>query len=270
MMKYIAIHSVPRSGSTWLGSIFDSHPEVIYKYQPLFSYAFKSALSPHSTTDEIARFFQQIATRDDDFLDQMEAKKRGVVPQFKKTTPRAVVYKEVRYHHLLENLLSKQPELRLITLIRHPLATLYSWWKAPKEFRADLGWQFTEEWKWAPKKNQGRPEEYNGYEKWKEAAYLFEQLQSRWPERCMIVTYAELLHDTETTVRTLFGRCGLDFADQTAAFIAKSKSSAVDDAYGVYKTKRKDNAWQGQLSQSIVSYVLKDLKDTALEKYLQE
>lgn len=269
-MKYIAIHSVPRSGSTWLGSIFDSHPEVIYKYQPLFSYAFKSALSPHSTTEAIERFFQQISAREDDFLDQLEAKKRGIVPQFEKNTPRAIVYKEVRYHQLLENLLSKQPELRLITLIRHPLATLHSWWKAPKEFRADLGWQLTEEWKWAPKKNQGRPEEYNGYEKWKEAAYLFEQLQSHWPTRCTIVTYADLLHDTEATVRRLFDCCGLDFVDQTAAFIAKSRSSAVDDAYGVYKTRRKDNAWRGQLPRSITAYVLEDLKGTALEKYLQE
>lgn len=33
--KFIFIVSAPRSGSTWLGNLFDSHPDVIYRHEPL-------------------------------------------------------------------------------------------------------------------------------------------------------------------------------------------------------------------------------------------
>ena len=39
--RIISIHGVPRSGTSWLGQILDSSPKVRYKFQPLFSYAFK-------------------------------------------------------------------------------------------------------------------------------------------------------------------------------------------------------------------------------------
>jgi len=34
-MKTIFIASAPRSGSTWLGNIFNSHPDVIYRHEPI-------------------------------------------------------------------------------------------------------------------------------------------------------------------------------------------------------------------------------------------
>ena len=56
MKKTIALFGVPRSGTSWLGQIFDSCPDVIYKYQPLFSYAFKNRLNMQSSFDEISNF----------------------------------------------------------------------------------------------------------------------------------------------------------------------------------------------------------------------
>ena len=44
-MKRIAIHSVPRSGSSWLGQILNSSLKVCFRFQPLFSYAFKDYLN---------------------------------------------------------------------------------------------------------------------------------------------------------------------------------------------------------------------------------
>ena len=44
-LKKIAIFSVPRSGSSWLGQIFNSHEDVSFRMQPLFSYSHKSALN---------------------------------------------------------------------------------------------------------------------------------------------------------------------------------------------------------------------------------
>ena len=42
--KIILITGVARSGTSWIGQIIDSSPEVVYRFQPLFSYAFKGFL----------------------------------------------------------------------------------------------------------------------------------------------------------------------------------------------------------------------------------
>lgn len=55
MIKPIAIFGVPRSGTSWLGQLFNSSERVAYRYQPLFSYAFKGRLNENSTLDEIWR-----------------------------------------------------------------------------------------------------------------------------------------------------------------------------------------------------------------------
>lgn len=270
-MRRVAIHSVPRSGSTWLGAIFDSHPDVIYKYQPLFSYRFKDRISPKSSAKEIQQFFKELADVNDDFLDQVPAKKEKIVPKFgKDEKPGMIIYKEVRYHHVLENLLEKDPGIKVIGLIRNPLATLYSWLKAPKEFRADKGWKESEEWRFAEKKNLNRPEEFNGYEKWKEVANLFEKLNNRFPDRFYLLKYCELLKQTENTTITLFDFTGLSITDQTVSFIRNSRKKEVNNAYGVYRKKRRDDQWRGNLSFEIVQYIIDDLHGSSLAKYLPE
>ena len=64
----IGIHGVPRSGTNWLGQIFNSQPNVNFKFQPLFSYAFKDYLDENSTEEEIQQFFEEIAISDNYFL----------------------------------------------------------------------------------------------------------------------------------------------------------------------------------------------------------
>lgn len=59
-MKRVAIHSAPRSGSTWMGSIFDSNESVAYRLQPLFSYTHKSQLNSSSVKTDIDKFFEDI------------------------------------------------------------------------------------------------------------------------------------------------------------------------------------------------------------------
>src|SRR5690606_410177 len=164
-MKRIAIHSVPRSGSTWLGNIFNSHPKVAFKYQPLFSYTFKNALDEKSTKNDILNFYKNINNSNDNFINQKEGIVKGIIPEFIKRPPLThCCYKEVRYHNILENLLEKDSTIKVIGLIRNPLSVIYSWLNAPKEFRKDLDWRVSEEWRYAPKKNLNKPEEFNGYE----------------------------------------------------------------------------------------------------------
>lgn len=267
-MNRIAIHSVPRSGSTWLGEIFNSHPEVIYKYQPLFSYAFKGRLTTSSTQTEIFNFFKEIAITNDDFIDQSEARKNGKMPVFKKSvTPTTVVYKEVRYHHVIENLLAKDSDLKVIGLIRNPYAVVYSWLNAPKEFRKDLGWNEIEEWRYAPKKNLNKPEEFNGFEKWKEVTSLFIRLENKFPSQFKIVYYKDLLNETENTIKELFHFCNLEYTENTKKFIKECQVTEHKDAYSVYKTKINDDEWKDLLNPIIIEEIKKELMNTEFEKY---
>lgn len=204
-MQKIAIHSVPRSGSTWLGNIFNSHPKVSFKYQPLFSYAFKGYLTEVSNAESINSFFCEIQLSTDSFINQIEGIEKGIIPDFKKEdTPTHVCYKEVRYHNVLENMLINNNSVKTVLLIRNPLAVLYSWYKAPKEFRAEKGWVFDEEWLNAPKKNLNKPEEYNGYVKWKEVTLLFLRLKKEYPNRVCLVNYSELINKTHTVIEEVF------------------------------------------------------------------
>ena len=269
MKNRIAIHSVPRSGSTWLGSIFDSHPNIIYRDQPLFSYAFKDYLDETSSKSDIKSFFIEISQSDDEFINQVKEKSLGIVPSFKKDTScNTIAYKEVRYHHLLEHLLKIDDGLTVVGLIRNPLATIYSWYKAPKEFRNDLGWKFEDEWRFAEKKNHGQKEEFNGYEKWKEAATMFQMLQKKYPGRFILVNYNELLQNSLKITEKIFSFCGLEIHDQTKDFVTASKKKQVDDRYSVYKTKVNDMEWEGSLPDKVEKYIVDDLSGTPLEVYL--
>ncbi|MFC4721183.1 sulfotransferase domain-containing protein [Geojedonia litorea] len=267
-MYKIAIHSVPRSGSTWLGTIFNSHPNVSFRYQPLFSYAFKDYLHLNSTTADIDSFFDAIKESDDAFINQLENIQDGRVPKFQKDTRVThSCYKEVRYHHLLENMLKQSADLKLILLIRNPLAVLYSWSRAPKEFKAEEGWLLEEEWLSAAKKNLNRAEEYNGYLKWKESALLFQNLKSNYPNQVFLLNYQELLKNTSLMIHRLFRFVDLTMHEQTLQFIKDSQTIHQSDAYSVFKKRITDEDWK-ELPSTIIDTIKNDLKSTSLELYL--
>jgi len=265
----VAVHGVPRSGTTWVGEILNSSPNVIYKYQPLFAYALKGFLTPNSTPAEIDAFFSRLVTTQDEFMDQVAAREAGKLPSFTKSTPTHVVYKEVRYHGILTNLLQRAPDVRLIAVIRNPLATLNSWLRAPREFRQDLGWSVAAEWRAAPSKNLDRPEEYNGYERWKEATRLFLRLEAQFPDRVHLLRYSALVNNTSVEVERLFTFCGLSVTEQTLAFLTASTTQMVGDAYAVYRSQQTDDRWRTELDPEIVAAVCDDLKTDQLSIFLE-
>ena len=114
----VAIWGVPRSGTTWLGQIFNSSPKTIFRYQPLFSYTFKNRLSAQSTLGEIDLFFEELISTNDNFIlnglaDPSEKKRLN----FSKNsiTPHMIM-KHVRYHHVINNLLDIEKVERLYQL----------------------------------------------------------------------------------------------------------------------------------------------------------
>jgi len=268
-MHKIAVHSVPRSGSSWLGEIINSSEFVDYSYQPLFSYKFKSALNENSSIEEINNFYNNILISDDVFLTQELERKKGIKPTFEKINTTHVVYKEVRYHHILENLLQKDNKQKIVGLIRDPISVLRSWRNAPREFRADLGWKFKDEWKKANLKNEERKEDYFGYLKWKETAELFHSLQNRYPENVFIVDYENLKNHTSIIVNDLFEFLSLKVGTQTTKFISESKSTNVIGTYSVFKTV--DNSSVSScLEKDIIKEIKNDLIGTELWKYVSK
>jgi hypothetical protein len=243
---------------------------VAYRYQPLFSYAFKDALTPNSTGAEIAAFFDSIAASDDDFMLQTAQRSAGHMPNFQKGAPTHVAYKEVRYHHLPEIVLQRTSDVKFIFLIRDPRAVISSWIKAKREFRLDLGWDVHAEWRDAQSKNLDRPEEYYGFNKWKESASAFLDLAARYPNRVHLVRYSDLLAKPTKITRSLFSFCDLKFGEQSRDFVAGRLSGATDSDYSVFRAPRMvDDGWRHSLPVSIREAIENDLATSALSQFLK-
>lgn len=269
MDKYkVAIHGVPRSGTSWLGAIMDSSEKVIYRNQPLFSYAFKSFLDENASAQCIDEFFHSIGKSQDDFLLQKEEKQKGIIPSFIKNNPTHIVYKEARYHHVVENMLQKDNSVKVLGIVRNPKSVISSWMEAPREFDKK-NWCILEEWKNAPSKNNNSKEEFYGYTKWKEVAKLFLNLKDRYPERFYLVNYSTLLENTEKEVEDIFDFLNIELGIQTLDFLKSGqKVDLSKEAYSVYRTNQSDSKWKALLPKEIIQAIDSDLIETNLEIFL--
>ena len=191
-------------------------------------------------------------------MDQIKPKEKGLIPKFKKEISEILVYKEVRYHYILENLLEKDTEIKVVGIIRNPLSVITSWMQAPREFRVDLGWEIEKEWIEAPSKNLNRKEEYNGYRMWVEVSKLFLFLKEKYPKRFYLLNYDTLIVETEKQVKDLFQFCDISYTDQTEKFIIDSTNKNDSDAYSVFKKKSSDNKWKSVLPSSIKDSIKSD------------
>lgn len=182
--KVIGIYGVPRTGTSWLGELFNSSNEVIYKFQPQFSYKYRGRIREDSTFSEIKECFDEMLYCQDSFVDQLEERITGKLPIFEKkeiNDSSVLVYKEARFIYTIENILKKYPAFKAVLIIRNPIDTLNSWINAPREFNES--WDINSEWKEAKLKNNGLEENFFGYNKWKEALKIFLDLSARYADR---------------------------------------------------------------------------------------
>lgn len=267
-MDKIAIFGVPRSGTTWLSQIFNSNPDVALRFQPLFSYGHKGSLTEHSSAEEIRAFFEEILCTQDAFA-TMTSEMQKNYPTFQKSArPTHIVFKETRYLNIIENILYQCSEVKIIGIVRNPLAVLASWISAPKEFNPE--WDIHSEWRGAPSKNQNRPEEFYGFDKWKESAEAFLHFKSKFPQQFLLVRYDELNRAPLDTTKILFGFCGLEVCVQVENFLSASKSRHDSDPYSVFRAKANDDRWQGVLPDEIVEQIMLELKHTPLDIFLRD
>ena len=269
--QLVSIHGVPRSGTSWLGQIFNKHSDVIYRFQPLFSYRFRGRIGPDASPHEIRAFLNELyEVNDDDFIsgNWPTLKDNDTFANssfYKKDQPGVMVMKEVRYHYLIEKFINVVPDMKIIGIIRNPCAVIYSWLENPKEFRRE--WDILTEWRHAPGKNQGRIEEYFGYEKWKELAIFFLDFERKYPENFLLVQYEHLVSKPIETISKAFSFAKLEMEKQVFDFIKASQSYHIDDVYALYKSPSVKDRWRSELDPRISGEIIKDIKDTVLERF---
>jgi hypothetical protein len=134
LQEIVSIFGVPRSGTSWLGQIFNSSPYVAYRFQPLFSYTFKGRLNEESAKEEINSFYDDIYNTDDEFVLQYKNISGNKNIIFPKKQFSHLITKEVHFLNIIENLLKQTDRLKIIGIIRNPFSVISSWIKTPKEF----------------------------------------------------------------------------------------------------------------------------------------
>lgn len=265
-MRTVGIFGVPRSGTSWLAHIFNSHPDVVLRFQPLFSYGHKGMLRNDSSGDEIRAFFDAILHSTDEFT-LMKAEMQKDYPIFEKSpTPTHLVFKETRYLGIVDSLIRKSPTTKVVAIVRNPLAVLASWVRAPREF--EKGWDIRREWREAPSKNRGRPEEFYGFNRWKEFAVACLRLQAEFPERLFLLRYADLNAAPMDKARQALDFCDLDMGEQTQDFIEDSRSRHDADPYSVFRSMAGDEGWRNVLPEEIADSVVDEIEGTELGRFL--
>lgn len=255
-MKNIALFSVPRSGSSWLGEIINSSPEVIYKFQPNYAYSFKPQLNEESTLDNINQFFNKLYLTKDEFVNaKLSISGTKINLNFVKLNESTLFFKETHYLNVIENLLAIS-NTKIIGLVRSPFAVINSWINIPKEF--DPNWSVKQEWKYAKLKNEGKKTHFFGYNKWKEVCFLFLKLKREYPDQFYLINYNDLLSHTISEVKQVFEFCDLDYTNQTDAFIKLSTTSEAKDAYDVFRQKTDDMDWEKELPTYIKQEIRAD------------
>ena len=155
--------------------MFNASPQVAYRYQPLFSCEFHDFLSESMRPEDVEAFHGQI----------LQAKSEFVVPKhdFRMEVPPHLAWKSARYHHLSSALLQNSA-MQVIFLSRDPESVLNSWYNAPREFLP--AWDIHAEWRAAPSKNRGRPEEFFGFEGWLQAPKIHCRNAELFPDRVQL------------------------------------------------------------------------------------
>ena len=250
-MNLISLHSCPRSGSTWLQSIFEAHPNIKTVYQPLFSYAFKNCINKNSTETEFKNFIDNILKTDDEFCCMKSNlhtnyKKTNII-RFEKKNIKTIFMKNVHHHNLIEIFIKFYPSIKIIGLIREPCSVIYSQMNAKKEKLKD--------WLNGIDKNQNKEENFFGFNKWLEVKEIFNKIKERYPENIIIVKYEDLVKNTIIEIKKICEFCNLEFHKNMKESIELMNSKNEEYDYSVFKKEDTIHKWKGKLDDKIVMYI---------------
>jgi len=262
------LSGMPRSGTTWLSQIFAASPNVRVKFCPLFSHEFKNALGCNNTALEWAEFFREVYETSSPYMDQQHLKDRGDVPEFhrKRRHPDQLLIKSNRFHNLLPYLLENLPQIKMIHMVRHPAAVIYSWLNNPTEFPA--GVDPLTEWRTGACRKSG-PGEYWGFDDWKSVTMQALELKAIYPTRFKILRYELLNENPIAEAEELFKFLCLEMDERSSDFITRSQATHNPSKRSVFKVPAAVDQWQGALPPIITRQIMEETKSTPLEQFIR-
>jgi len=264
--KIVLICGMPRSGTSWLGQIFDSSTEVAFRMEPLFSYRFKNAINDLSSKIEIERFLKQVYLADDDFINQRENRRSGAYESFKKSeNPETLVLKTTRHHELLRRYLELIPEMEIVSIVRHPCAVINSWVRTDREF-GDKGCSLDKDWRAGACRKDG-PGEYWGFSDWVSVTKLHVELAEQY-KNFSILKYSDLVDNSITEVEKLFANLRIEFEPQTLKFLHDCHNMHSEDPYSVFKDVDVRGRWETQLDRNIAQKIKAETASCGLQQFL--
>lgn len=261
------IMGMPRSGTSWISQLFDSVPSVSFKLSPLFSYAYKNAINSESSKTEFSDFFDSILNSSDDFMNQTYRRTSGEYPTFDKKTNNAnLVIKDTRYHNIILTLLKHFPDIKIVYIVRNPMAAIHSWITNPNEFPV------TDDplvyWK-NGKNRKTSEEEFWGFDDWCKVTKMYLDLKTKYANNIYIIKYEDLVHNTEKYTKELFAFSNLEYTEQTKRFIDECHTHNNSNVYSVYKDPIQVlNNWKNSLPNIIKVTIQNELKNTELYNYI--
>ena len=86
-------------------------------------------------------------------------------------------------------------------------------------------------------------------------------MQIKYPDAFFRVRYEDLVKDAEESAEKIFSFLEIPFDAQTKNFILESQSRTEENAYSVYREKRKDRLRKVYLPEEIREKIIKDLKE---------
>lgn len=266
MNKYLSIFSVPRSGSSWLGQLINSHPDTTFRFQPFFSYEFQERAEAAFSTGELRGLIDEIFQEETDFLLQSDKVQKGLYPAFSKSKFQALgAFKENTHLDKIGQLLRAIENMKVILLVRDPVKVVESWTTNPKEFPPGLS--LVEEWDRAPSRNV-LARNFFGFEKWVWSTKEFERLRQVHPERTLILRYEDLVRKPAEVTKNVLDFSGLNFTDQTRRFLDKSTSEFQGGHYSVHRFNPARQLGPYELQGDIAKKIIERTFEEGLERYL--
>lgn len=267
--KVIAIFGMPRSGTSFLGQVFDSCPQVAYRLEPIFSYRLKNMVNNKSTKEEFLDFFEKaFDAHDDEFMNQVDKRAKGHYPTFQKVGEDTLVFKTTRFHHLLFNLMELFDEdfLKVVSLVRHPAGAISSWIDHPNEFPSDC--DYKEEWR-SGNCRKTSIEEFWGFDDWKKVMTQHLELEKKY-KNFSIFQYENIINNIENEVQSLFNFSDIPYTEQTKSFLLEAQNKNIDDPYAVYKDKSVTLKWKKNLDLDIQEEIIQEIQNSPLKRFLVE
>lgn len=305
----ILLFGMPRSGTTWIGKIFDSHTRTLYRHEPdtwnkireipllenakysdkytdfLNSYVEQLVLSRRLEINGklpffnkgYASLFRQGLHRSSVFLSTAASKlKKDLrLPVFRPvnlhySTDFFVVWKSIQLLGRMGVIVNSLPNCKGIHIVRHPCGYIAS------VLSGESGKKFTS---FVP-----ASEDFPLYERMLDTEQAGnygltmeelmcltpeERLAWRWVlfnekarddtrdnENVMILRYEDMCASPVETAQSYFEFCGLEWCDQTMAFLGASTSKDSGSYYSVYKNPDKAaSKWRSVLDQKKVGLI---------------